>query len=172
MKFSLFILNIATLTIVNAFFFTDNTLDHIYMKNGSFDFIFSLRQIFLSFLICMAVNILMKIFIKSEHAIIDIKQGNEDFENAKKNLQIKYCVYFFLGLIIILFGWYYISCFCAALPNTQMKLLLCSFLTSLIGFFYAFISSFVPVILRFCALNAANKDKNCLYEFSKIIGYI
>ena len=71
--------------------------------------------------------------------------------------------------LLVLF-WFYLACFCAVYKNTQIYLIkdtLISFGTSMI---YPFGLYFFPVIFRMNALKRKNKD--CMYNFSKILQMI
>ena len=73
---------------------------------------------------------------------------------------------------LFLFFWYYISMFDAVYKNTQYLLLK----DTSMGFGLSLISPFViylfPGIFRIPALAAHQKDKKCLYNFSKLFTII
>ena len=85
-----------------------------------------------------------------------------------KKLKIKFVLYFILGYILLLFFWYYISMFDAVYRNTQYLLLE----DTLMGFLLSLISPFViylfPGLFRIPALTSSQKNKKCLYNFSKL----
>jgi hypothetical protein len=75
-------------------------------------------------------------------------------------------------LMIMIFGWFYISCFCAVYTNTQLILMKCAIYSFAATCVYPFFICLIPPLFRNCALGDDKKDKKCLYEFSKIISYI
>ena len=87
-------------------------------------------------------------------------------------LKIKFIMFFILGSILMLFFWYFISCFCAVYINIQIILIkdtLISFFTSML---YPFGLNLIPGIFRISALRAKNKDKQCIYKASLLIALI
>ena len=110
----------------------------------------------------------------SNDAIIDFKK-NEETNNVNgkgekliKKLKIKFIFYFILGYILLLSFWYYISMFNAVYRNTQYLLLK----DTLMGFALSLASPFViyllPGIFRIPALGNPQKNRKCLYNFSKV----
>ena len=89
-----------------------------------------------------------------------------------KNLNIRFNIYYLIGLLLLSSFWYYISAFCAVYKNSQLLLFentLSSYALSLI---YPFALNLFPGIFRISALRAKNKNKNCLYSFGNLISVI
>ena len=100
------------------------------------------------------------------------KENLEYIEIEKKKeikyLKIKNIIFFIIGIIFLLFFWYYVSCFCAVYYNTQINLtkdILISFVT---GMIYPCILTIIPAIIRIPALR---KKSICLYRFSRILNF-
>ena len=177
-KIILFIVSFALFFAINAFFFTDETMNNIYEDNGVFNIIFQIPQILYSSLISSVINIILQKLSISEGQILDMKK-EKDKGKAKimakkisKNLKLKLIIFLVLSSILILVFWYYISCFCSVYTNTQLILIqdtLISFLTSMI---YPFIFKLFPGMFRIPALRAKNRDKKCLYKIGKILNLI
>ena len=172
MKVALLLLQISLFIIISAFFFTDNTLNYLYENKNKFDVSFMIRQLGLTFIICYGINIIFKILVRSNSRIIEIKQENENLLDGIKSLKCKFIFYYIMSLMIIFFGWFYISCFCAVFHNTQIILLKCSLYTLLSTFVYPFFICLITSSIRICALSDGKKDKKCLYGFSKVFSYI
>ena len=172
MKFSFLMFQFIIFITVSAFFFTDNTLNNIYENKNKFDFLFMARQLILTFLINLGVNLIFKILMRTDNKIIEIKQENENFNDGLNSIKCKFIFYFVFGVIILMFGWFYISCFCAVLSHTQIILIECAAYSLLITFIYPFFFCLLSPSFRICALNSSKKDKKCLYEFSKILAFI
>jgi hypothetical protein len=171
-KFTFLMFQFIIYITVSALFFTDNTLNHIYKNKNKFDFPFMIRQLAFTFLICLGINIIFKLLVKTDANIIDIKYGKKQFNEAKCRIKCKFIFYLIFGIIIIIFGWFYISSFCAIYSNTQIILIKCAGYSLAISFIYPFLTSLLSSSFRKCALISKNKDKKCLYEFSKILSYL
>ena len=177
-KIILFIVSFALFFAINAFFFTDETMNNIYEDNGVFNFIFQIPQILYSSLISSVINIILQKLSISEGQILDMKK-EKDKEKAKKmaynirkNLKLKLIIFLVLSSVLILVFWYFISCFCCVYKNTQLILIqdtLISFLTSMI---YPFIFKLFPGMFRIPALRAKKRDEKCKYKIGKILNLI
>ena len=174
-KILLFIVSFALFFSINASFFTDATMDKIYEDNGIFNFVFQLPQIIYSSLISSVINIILKKLSITEDQILDMKK-EKDIEKAKEKadiiknkLKTKLIIFIILSSLLMLFFWYFISCFCAAYKNTQAILIqdtLISFITSMI---YPFGLKLLPGLLRIPSLKAPKKDQKYNYKISKIL---
>ena len=101
-----------------------------------------------------------------------MKIVKEKARKIKKRLKIKLIIFLFISSIIMLFCFYFISCFCAAYYNTQLILIkdaLISFGTSMI---YPFGFKLLPGIFRIPSLRASKMDQKCIYKISKILNLI
>ena len=90
-------------------------------------------------------------------------------DKVRKNLVIKYILFFILGLGFLVFFWMLLSSFGAVYPNTQMfifKNALISFAMSLV---YPFIVYIFPCMFRIGAINSKAKNSECLYTLSKLL---
>ena len=95
-----------------------------------------------------------------------------DFNQTKvnqiqKNLKIKLIIFFVLSSLLMIFFWYFISCFCGVYMNTQVILIkdtLMSFGSSLI---FPFILSFIPGCFRIPSLRS-KKNLKLLYKISSL----
>ena len=149
-------------------------MHNVYENKGLFDVSYQLPLIIYSSFISMFLGALVQILGLSNDAIIDFKQSeeinniNERGEKLIKKLKIKFVFYFILGYLLLIFFWYYISMFNAVYRNTQYLLLE----DTLMGFLLSLISPFViylfPGLFRIPALTAPQKNKKCLYSFSKL----
>ena len=163
---------------VNALFFTDKTLHIIYQEKGHFNFIYHIPQILYSSLISGIINVLFKYLALSQESISKLKneKDKENLDNKQKelikSLKIKFTLFFVLTFLLILFFWYYLTCFCGIYINTQIHLIkdtLMSFLASLI---YPFGFCLIPGIFRIYALKSEKGSRNLLYKFSSLLDMI
>ena len=174
-KIALFIVSFSLYFTINGFFFSDDTMHKVYKDNGTFNILYQIPQILYSSGISTIINMILKQLSLSEKDILHLKR-EEDKRNAIKKskniescLKLKFIIFFILSICMMLFFWYFISCFCAVYTNTQHILIkdtLISFCTSMI---YPFIINIFPGFFRLPALRAKNKDKKCIYKISLII---
>ena len=85
-------------------------------------------------------------------------------------LKIKFALFFIISLLLLIFFWFYLACFCAVYKNTQIHLIkdtIISFCTSMI---YPLFIYLIPGIFRIYALNRKNKEY--VYNLSKLLQMI
>ena len=83
-KILLFIASFSLYFTINAFFFTDETMDNIYEDNGIFNFVFQLPQIIYSSLITSILNIILCNFRKANIRYEKRKRFGEIETKSKK----------------------------------------------------------------------------------------
>ena len=175
-KISLFFLFFSIYYFINALFFDEPTIHNIYEEQGFYNFIYLVPHIFYSFTISQILNTIIKYIFLSERNICKIKNEKkiqkiyDIIDKVKKCLVIKYIYFFCLGLIFLLFFWYYLSSFGAVYQNTQIYLIKNTIISFGVSLIYPFIINIIPSILRIYALKRNNKE--CLYKASKFIQYI
>ena len=83
-------------------------------------------KIAISFAASYYITIIIKIIFLSERNINQVRKqitsslANSISEKVRKNLIIKYIIFFILGLIFLVFFWMLLSSFGAVYPNTQI----------------------------------------------------
>ena len=160
---------------INALFFNDDTMHKIYLDEGSFNFVYQIPQIIYSSLISAAISILVKYLSLSQSNILEMKkEKNIEKLNIKvkeliKCLKIKFALFFVVSFFLLIFFAYYIICFCGIYVNTQLHLIKDTLISFGLSLIYPFGLCLIPGFFRIPALKAKNKDKECLYKFSKII---
>ena len=70
---------------------------------------------------------------------------------------------------MIVFYWYFISCFCAVYKNTQIYYIVDSVISFCLGLIYPFILYLFPSLLRMLSLKYYNKNLLYVYKISKLI---
>ena len=136
--------------IANTLFFSDDSMHNLYINYGKYDFIYNLPQTIYSILISGFIIFIFELLSLSEDNLIEFKQKvNIKDINNEKNKQIKYLkiksiIFSIIGIIILLFSWYYISCFCAVYSNTQTALIKNIFISFITGIIYPFILVLIP----------------------------
>ena len=178
LKISLLLLSFSLYFTINGFFFSDETMHKIYKDKSSYNIIYQISIMAYSTLISSVLNIILKQLSLSENNILSIAQTKDYKKAIKKSkkilkcLRIKFLLFFLLRIIILLFCWYYISCFCAVYMNTQIALISDTFISYSLSMIYPFGLNLLPGIFRIPALKAKNKDKLCMYKISNIISLI
>ena len=178
LKIALFLLSFSLYFTINGFFFSDETMHKIHEDNGAFNIIYQIPQILYSSIISAIINMILKLLSLSEKDILSLKQ-EKDLKKATKYSKaiqryiiIKFVIFFILSNILLLFFWYFISCFCAVYNNTQMILIKDTLVSFGLSMIYPFGLNIIPGLFRMPALRAKNKDKKCLYKISTIIALI
>ena len=116
---------------INAFFFIDSTIHKIYDDRGDFNLAYKIPIIIYSSIISGVLNAIIKYLSLTQSNIIQIRLEiqkdsygiNEKKKKLFKTLKIKFCIFFIICFIILLFFWFYIICFCGIYKNTQIHLI-------------------------------------------------
>ena len=178
LKLSLFLLSFSLYFTVNGFFFSDKTMHKIHEDKGSFNILFQIPQILYSSIISTAINMILKLLSLSEKNILTIKRQNnikiaiQSSKEIEKFITIKFIIFFILGNLLLLFFWYFISCFCAVYNNTQKILIKDTLVSFGLSMAYPFGLNLLPGLFRLPALKAQKKNKKCLYQISGFIALI
>ena len=174
-KIDLFLILFVVHFVINALFFTDNTLHKIYVDSGYFNILYQFPQIFYSAMISGVINVVVKGLALTEKNIIELKQFKDSakIENKIKDtnslLIKKFIIYFILGFLLLIFFIYYIACFCAIYENTQIHLIKDTLISWGLGFVYPLFIFLMPGIFRILALR---KKRRCIYQLSKLLQLI
>ena len=160
------------------FFFSDDTMHKINEDKGAYNILFQIPQILYSSVVSAVINMILKILSLSEKNILSIKE-TKDLRIAMKKSQsiakciiIKFIIFFILSNILLLFFWYFISCFCAVYTNTQMILIKDTLLSFGLSMLYPFGLNLLPGMFRIPALRSKSKDKKLLYQISGLVALI
>ena len=150
----------------------------IYKNSGSFNLIYQIPQILYSSIISMIINMILKWLSLSEKDILIIKQEKDinliisKSKDTEKRIKNKFNIFFIISLLLMLFFWYFISCFCAVYKNTQIILFKDTLISFGLSMLYPFGLNLLPGMFRIPALRAEKKDKMCLYNFSQYAALI
>ena len=178
LKISLFIVSISMYFTIEAFFFNDETMHKIYQESGVYNIISQFPQLLYSSVVSSIINMILKTLSLSEKDILKIKQEKDMISTVEMSKSIEKCIkiksflFFALSLVLMLFFWYFISCFCAVYYNTQIILIKNTLLSFGLSMLYPIGINLIPGIFRIPALRAEKKDKKCLYSFSQFVALI
>ena len=172
LKITLFIISLSLEFTINGFFFTDDTMHQIHEIHGEFDLFYQIPQILYSFIISFGLNTLVQKLALSEDSFLSLRKIHnhekalKERETIKKCLRIKFICFIIVSLVLMLFCWYYISCFCAVYTNTQSILFKDTIISILFSMVFPFGLCLLPGICRITSLQSEKKNKKCLYKFS------
>ena len=176
MKIILFIFSFTSYFVINALFFSDETMHIIFEGKGIFSLIVFIPKIMYSTIISVTINKIMKLLALSEKDIIKMREEkkiDKVIELSKKivsSLKVRLNIFCIICFLIMFLFWYYISCFCATYINTQIILIEDTIFSFAITLFYPFLLYLLPGLFRIPSLK--NNKKIELYTISKIIAFI
>ena len=90
-------------------------------------------------------------------------------EKVKRNLIIKYILFFIIGIAMQIFFWILLSSFGAVFQNTQIVLLKNTLISFGISFIYPFIYNIIPCFFRICSLSNKKTNCSCAYNLNKFL---
>ena len=175
MKILLFIHSFSLYLTVSSFFFTDATMERISEEKGRYNLLGELPKIVYSFLIINLINLILKNLALSEKNILTIKKSKNIEESYKKSknilkrIKIKFTIFFIFSFCLLLFYWYFISCFCTIYRNTQIILIINTIISFLISMLYPFGINLFPGFFRIYAISDKKKNRKCIFTIGKII---
>ena len=158
---------------INFIFFDEKAIHKIYEDKGKYDIMYFIPKITISFVISHFIYVIVKYIFLSERNLLDIRQqitsslANEIASKEKRNLIIKYTIYFISGIIFLVFFWMLLSSFGAVYQNTQIYIFENALLSFTLSFFYTFLFNIFPSIFRILSLSS--KNNKYIYQFSKFL---
>ena len=178
LKIALFIVSFSMYFTIETFFFNDETMHKIYQESGVYNIITQIPQILYSSIVSSIINMILKSLSLSEKDILKIKKETNMHSTVKMSKSIEKCIkiksflFFTLSLLLMLFFWYFISCFCAVYYNTQIILIKNTLISFSLSMLYPIGINLIPGMFRIPALRAKKKNKKCLYSFSQYVALI
>ena len=176
LKLGFFLISFSLYFAVNAMFFSDDSIHKQYEDKGKYSLIYQIPKILYSTIISALTNVLLKKLSLSQNDILKIK-NNSNIDKAKQNsitlkkcLKIKFILFMIVGFIILIFFWYYLSCFCSVFVNTQLALIKDTIISYGFSMLYPFGLNLIPGLLRIPSLK--NSDRKIIYIISKITAFI
>ena len=164
--------------VLNAFFFSDETMHNLYKSGGAYNFFEQFYQMFISTTVSQLLQIFLNYLTMTDIYYYRIKNLDKNRSNKIKVLSIINCikikiiVFYIFTFILFLFYWYAVSSFCAVYVNTQKIFITNSIFSFILGLLYPFVIYFIPTGLRILSLTAKNKKNlKFLYFLSNIIPF-
>ena len=153
-KFMLF-LSFALHYTINALFFIDANMHQIFLDGGSYNFTYQLPYIIISAFCAMAIlRIMLETLVLTYKSILQVKhQITKDLayemkQKVIKCMNIKFAIFFVLNFILLVFFWFYLTCFNGKYENTQIYLIENTFISFGFSMVYPFIINIIPACLR------------------------
>ena len=174
-KTCIFSLSFSIYYATNFVFFDDNIMHKIYELGGKYDVLFFLPKIAIAFGASYYITIIIKIIFLSERNIVNIRSqmmpssAYAIWDKEKKNMIIKYSIFFILSIIFLAFFWMLLSSFGAVFQNTQIFILKNTLISFSLSLFYPFFITILPCMFRMCALKSSQKNNGCIYSLSKLL---
>ena len=153
-------------------------MHEIYTYEGKYNFIYQLPFILYTTIISVFFNNLLNLLSLSQRSILKLKQIEqtsimiEKMFLSLKIFKLKIILFNIIGLIILLFGWYYLTMFCAVYTNTQIHLLKDTFSSFGLSLAYPFGINLIPGFFRIYALRARKKNRKWIYKLSQLVSLI
>jgi len=172
-KTCIFSLSFSIYYAINFAFFDDSIMHKIYEEGGKYDVVFFISKITISFFASYYITVIIKLIFLSERNILLIRnqltlsQANYTADKEKKNLVIKYTIFFIGGLIFLVFFWMLLSSFGAVYQNTQMFIFKNALISFAMSLCYPFFINIFPCLFRMCSLNS--KESQSMYKFSQFL---
>jgi len=102
----------------------------------------------------------------------NVKNYNKTVPKLIKCLKIKFICFFSISFLLIIFFWYYLSCFCAVYKKTQIYVIEDTLMSFGLSLLYPFGLNLIPGLFRIPSLKDKNKSKETIYNLSKMIQLI
>ena len=174
-KLCRFIFLVCTDMALNVFFFSDETMHKMFLDYGKYNFIQQIPQIIYSKIISQLIEVFLCFLSMTDKYYYEIKNLENDHKNRifkiTKCIKIKLTFFFVFTLLMFLFNWYVITCFCAVYINSQIAFIKDSISSFVLGILSPFFIYSIPVSLRVISLRVQKYNLSCLYKLSDIIPF-
>ena len=151
---------------INAFFFTDEILDSIFEEEGKYNpMILVPNSAYSAIITTVLIKLMVDFLVLTEKKVLQIKnEKTEEKANQEKNRLmkitcIKLFVFFFINIILLVFFWFYLTCFNAVYPNTQIFLVINTAISFVISNIFPFIYYIIPAFIKNDILSNKNIRK-------------
>ena len=132
-------------------------------------------KILISFAISYFICSIIRIIFLSERNIAKVRTQPilsiaYDFSlKVKRQLIIKYIIFFIISLLFLVFFWMLLSAFGAVYQNTQLFIFKNALISFSISLVFPFFINILPSIFRIASLNSEKKDNECMFNLSKFL---
>ena len=150
----------------NAFFFTDEILDTIFEEEGKYNpLVLVPLAVYSAMITTVFIKLLVDFLVLTEKQVLRIKneETEEKANDEKKRLMkitiIKLFIFFSINIILLIFFWFYLTCFNAVYPNTQIFLVINTAISFVISNIIPLIYNLIPAFIRNDILTNKNIKK-------------
>ena len=172
-KYSRFIFLLCTNMAMNVFFFSDETMTKLFLDYGKYNFIQQIPQVVYSTIVSKLIETLLCFLSMTDKYYYQIKKNKNSNTNSISKIQkcIKKKIIFFyiFTIVMFIFYWYLITCFCAVYQNTQIAFIKDSLLSLLLDNLIPFAIYIFPALFRLISLKTKGVFAKCMYQLSNII---
>ena len=171
-KYSRFFFLLCTDMAMNVFFFSDETMHKMFLNYGKYNFIQQIPQIIYSTAVSQIIETFICFLSLTDIYFYEIKKCKQETKNTLMKIitkiKVKLAFFYVFTLIMFIFYWYLITCFCAVYKNTQIAFIKDFVSSFILGIFWTFVLYIFPTIFRKISLKS-NSGIECVYKFSNII---
>ena len=139
---------------INAFFFTDKVMNSIYENGSVFDDTVLINSLPSAVVSTVLIRLMTDFLVLTEKGVLNAKnqktedKANEKKKNVLKNACIKIPIFFIINIILLIFFWFYLTCFNAVFPNTQIYLAINTVLSFAMTNIFPLLYNLVPAFFR------------------------
>ena len=173
-KIARFIVFIATDMAMNVFFFTDETMNKIFISYGKYNFVQQIPQIVYSTILSQILEVFLCYLSMTDKYIYQIKNSQLDSKqimNIFRCINLKLINFFIFTFLLLCFYWYIVASFCGVYQNTQFIFIRDSISSFLLGIIYPVFIYLIPSGFRCCSIKSEQMKYKCLYKLSDIIPF-
>ena len=172
-KYSRFVFLFCTNMAMNVFFFSDETMHKLFLDYGKYNFIQQIPQIVYSTMVSKLIETISCFLSMTDKYYYQIKENKhsnkKSISKIKKYIKKKIIFFFLFTLLMFLFYWYLITCFCTVYQNTQITFIKDSLLSFLLDNLIPFAIYIFPALFRSASLKTNGLFSKFMYQLSNII---
>ena len=171
-KISFLFFMIATVLIINLLLVDDWTLHELYISKGMLNLFFNnIPRIMYATIVSYFIKIILAWAISTEDIFLSIKKvGHIQTQKFLGKFGMIFVIYFGSVIFLLLFYWFYIMCFFAVFPKSQIFVLEISGISFVLLLIIPIIIDIFPPLFRLYSLNSKNREYP--YKFSQFLQLI
>ena len=173
-KFIFFIFGLGFDGFLNAFFYDISIIENTY-EVGGFDFFTEFPKTIYSTILTIIITFFINFLTNQKDKLAELIEEYRTLPNYKqklkdalKCLKIKLVLFFIINILLMLFFWYYCSCFGAVYVNSSKYWLFGMFESIIMGLLIPFIFTFITSLLRWISLKY---ELEWMYSITKIMAF-
>ena len=171
-KISFLFFMIATVLIINLLLVDDWTIHELYISKGMLNLFFNnIPRIMYATIVSYFIKIILAWAISTEDIFLSIKKvGHIQTQKFLGKFGMIFVIYFGSVIFLLLFYWFYIMCFFAVFPKSQIFVLEISGISFVLLLIIPIIIDIFPPLFRLYSLNSKNREYP--YKFSQFLQLI